>query len=178
MHLPSKTPLIIFGLAFTILAILAFPIVKSRYFQNEQKNAVKKNSSEISNVPSSEKVDSANSEELATDENDDEENLNSEIVIEDDSFLEILPSDCKNGCVNLDLAEDIEYCKQYCGLVTTPKTAKGCDELTSLEKDYCLKDEAIQKKDGKICNQIEDDGIKKSCFNRLTEDVIEKQISE
>ncbi|MDD5464079.1 MAG: hypothetical protein PHP62_02940, partial [Candidatus Moranbacteria bacterium] len=107
------------------------------------------------------------------DEDIDEEDLDDTIIIEDNSFLEILSSDCKNGCKDFEEAEDIQYCKQYCGLVSTPKTSDGCDKFEDLERDYCFKEEAIKKRDGKICNEIEDDGIKKSCFNRITEDILD-----
>lgn len=189
-----KTPFIIFGLAIIILSALAFPVVKSRYFPAEQKNETVEtileettpsdSLDETSGVEFEEDDETINLEEDESEDDSedfddediddiDEEDLDDTIIIEDNSFLEILSSDCKNGCKDFEEAEDIKYCKQYCGLVSTPKTSDGCDKFEDLEKDYCFKEEAIEKKDGKICNEIEDDGIKKSCFNRITEDILD-----
>lgn len=192
MSLPPKTPLIIFGLAVVILSVLAFPVVKSRYFPAEQKNEANEIISEETTTPESldetseaefeddeainledEEGETQDDSEDFDDEDINEEDLDDEEIIEDNSFLEILSSDCKNGCKDFEEAEDIQYCKQYCGLVSTPKTSDGCDKFEDLERDYCFKEEAIEKRDGKICNEIQDDGIKKSCFNRITEDILD-----
>ncbi|KKQ53529.1 MAG: hypothetical protein US70_C0002G0017 [Parcubacteria group bacterium GW2011_GWD2_38_11] len=189
MSLPPKTPFILFSLAIIILSVLAFPIVKSRYFTAEQKDEASEIISETMPPESLDETNPAEFEDEAInleeenetegisedseDEGINEEDLNDEIIVEDNSFLEILSSDCKNGCKDFDKDEDIQYCKQYCGLVSTPKIANGCDKFKDLERDYCFKEEAIQKRDGKICNEIQDDGIKKSCFNRITEDILD-----
>lgn len=191
MSLPPKAPLIIFGLAIVILSVLAFPVLKSRYFSAEQKNEANEIISEETTTPESldetseaefeddETIDLEEEDETddisddLEDEDIDEEDLDDTLIIEDNSFLEILSSDCKNGCKDFEEAEDIQYCKQYCGLVSTPKTSDGCNKFEDLERDYCFKEEAIEKRDGKICNEIQDDGIKKSCFNRITEDILD-----
>ncbi|NTW27545.1 MAG: hypothetical protein HGA36_04430 [Candidatus Moranbacteria bacterium] len=167
------------------LSIFAFPIIKSRYFPAEQTDMAKETAPEI--IPSvADETSGVDSESTPVDDDQSdasessasEEDLDltdEETIIEDNSFLEILPADCKNGCKDFEETKDLQYCKQYCGLDDTPKPAKGCDKFEGLERDYCLKDEAIEKKDGKTCNKIQDDGIKKSCFNRITEDILELQ---
>ena len=88
-------------------------------------------------------------------------------------LFEYVTGECIKQGIDFDKTQDIQYCKQYCGLVDTPKTADGCDKFADLEKDYCFKEEAIQEKNGRICDKIADDGIKKSCFNRITEDILD-----
>lgn len=174
----NKLFLIFFTLAALALIAWSFPILKNRYFT---KPAAENVAPEISTEPAPAAVDqnaadSADTDPEITDENSDEPadtaDDNTDVAVEEDNFLEVLPEDCKNNCDQFDQPEDLQYCREYCGLNTVKKNPAGCDKFADLEKDYCLKNQALEKSDSKICTQISDSGIKRSCINRLTEDII------
>jgi len=102
-------------------------------------------------------------------------NVNSNDNNNTTDLKEVTSKDCGNDCVKFkDNAASYKYCQQVCG--DTPASQKSseeeCASLAGLEKDYCLKDLAISKKDFVICNKIQDAKIKKVCKNRITEDLI------
>lgn len=80
-------------------------------------------------------------------------------------------TDCQAFANNL---QYLEYCQQVCGLAPEKKVS-NCDGKKDLEKDYCLKDLAIGKKDSSICGEISDANIKKTCKDRILEDILEGQ---
>jgi hypothetical protein len=85
---------------------------------------------------------------------------------------------CRTGCEAFANKLDyFEYCQQVCG-ITPAKNVSKCDGKDGIEKDYCLKDLGIAKSDTSICDQIEDANVKKTCKNRITEDLIEMQSSQ
>jgi hypothetical protein len=99
-------------------------------------------------------------------------------TVENNNFLDVSKVDCSNDCKNFTDPEDLKYCQQVCGLTPIKKDVKekkGCDALKDLEKDYCLKDLAINKKDATICSQISDTDIKKVCKNRIAQDFLDAQ---
>lgn len=171
MKLSSKISLAVFLVALVTLGLLAYPSFKQRYLTEEKTAKTEKNSDNFDDqLPNSnEDLSDLEGELIDESENGVEES-------QEDMFLEVLEADCKNECKNFQDPEDIAYCKNVCGLVETKKNVTGCDALEDLEKDYCLKDLAISKTDEKICDQIEDSGIKKTCKNRLIEDIIDKQM--
>lgn len=163
-------------LAIATLAYLGYPIVKERYFSKETKqDAQIQKELETANdlkpgdtLPSGDEVTDINGETTGEEEiSDDELDPN-----EEDAFLDIFTSDCDNNCSEFTETEDIKYCKEYCGL-TPAKTETNCDSLQDLEKDYCIKQEAVKKKDIAMCEKIEDSGIMKSCRNRVAEDIVD-----
>lgn len=176
----NKIVLIISAIALASLLAYGFPIVKKRYFpeisqktqQTKDQAEEKKNDETTNDQNAQENVASQEQTTENSDENLDESDTDQEAVQQEEDFLQILPSDCQKGCKNFDQPEDIQYCKEYCGLTSSSKNPKDCDNFEDLEKDYCLKDEAIKKEDTKICNKISDGGIRRSCINRLTEDII------
>lgn len=100
---------------------------------------------------------------------------------EKNNLLDVSKNDCKNSCKDFTDPEDLKYCQQICNPAPTEnkiKEKKGCDALKDLEKDYCLKDLAINQSDVKICEDIDDTNIMKVCKNRIAEDVIEKQVRQ
>ena len=92
-------------------------------------------------------------------------------------LLDITKKDCADNCANFKKdKKNLQYCQQRCGLSPkTTTTSSGCDSLKDLEKDYCWKDLAISKTDLTICEKISDDGIKKTCQNRIAEDILDAQ---
>ncbi|MFA5994404.1 MAG: hypothetical protein WC823_05595 [Parcubacteria group bacterium] len=86
----------------------------------------------------------------------------------------ITPVHCDNDCKAF--ANDLvlfAYCQEVCG-ISPIKTDANCDAKKDLEKDYCLKDLAITKTDSALCEGIIDDNIRKTCHNRIAEDLLEK----
>jgi hypothetical protein len=110
-------------------------------------------------------VDSIVDSEEVTDEN---------TPIENNNFLDISKTDCSNLCKDFTDFEDLKYCQQICGITPIKKDVtekKGCDALNDLEKDYCLKDLAIVSNDLSICQSIDDSNVKKTCRNRIAENL-------
>jgi hypothetical protein len=88
---------------------------------------------------------------------------------------QISSKDCSNHCSRYkDNADDFAYCQQVCGdaSITKKNSLADCVSLTGDQKDYCIKDLAVGKEDLDICNQIVDAKIKKTCKNRITEDLM------
>ena len=100
-----------------------------------------------------------------------EKKENEATIITKDSAYQITKNDCNNNCKNIEPVEKLTYCNQICGLTTLNK--KSCDDLADLNKDYCLRDEAVAKKDLSKCSEIQDGGIEKQCLNRINEDFID-----
>jgi|GEM_PF-1931007 len=85
---------------------------------------------------------------------------------------------CRTGCQAFANKLDyFEYCQQVCG-ITPEKNVSQCDGKDGIEKDYCLKDLGITKSDSSICDKIEDANVKKTCKNRIFQDLIEQQSSQ
>lgn len=163
----SKIAISIFTLAVATLAYFGYPMIKDRYLTSDEKKSTTTSSpSQDTSLETSDSSADVSDETI----DDSEETV---AANEDDTFLQVLPEDCKNGCKNFQDPDDITYCKQTCGLIAPKKGATNCDALIDLEKDYCLKDLAISKTDTKICDQIEDSGIKKTCQNRIVEDIVD-----
>lgn len=173
MKLSNKIPLTVFLLALVVLIGWGFLTVGDRFINTkdrvETKDKNTKTNQENQNATS---IDS--SDEIFTEDpiEEDEEN----VPEEEDTFVQVLPQDCSNECKNYQDPEDITYCKQICGLTEIKKEVNGCEALNDLEKDYCFKDMAISKTDSKICDKIEDAGIKKTCKNRIMEDIVDQQM--
>lgn len=159
-----KLFLIIFIIALSALAYFGYPIIRSRYFDSEQKIIITNPSAQ-----DAEKTSKTNTDAEQTSQE-------SKATFESDSLkISVNPSDCDNECSNFKKDDELEYCKEICGLSALEKTEKpdGCENKLGIQKDYCLKDLGIEKKDFKICEQISDNGIKKTCQNRITEDIME-----
>jgi hypothetical protein len=168
---------LLFVIALTILGYFAYPILKSRYF-DENKSIIKIEPPDNANqsVPDSLKNIGTNQENSSDNKNPDDTGLTpSGNSSEAPSLTNITPAYCNSECSAFENdPKYLRYCQQVCGLSPTTNNS-SCENKTELEKDYCLKDLGIAKKDFQICNQIQDAGIKKTCQNRITEDIIENQ---
>ena len=99
-------------------------------------------------------------------------------AVESNNYLDVSKNDCNNNCKDFTDPDDLKYCQQICGIIPVQKDVKekkGCDALKNLDKDYCLKDLAINTKDIKICSEIDDSDVQKVCKNRLAQDMLESQ---
>lgn len=96
-----------------------------------------------------------------------------EVKISGSVLAHITPQHCNDNCqaFSIDL-KLFEYCEQACG-ISPIKNVSNCDDKKGIQKDYCLKDLAINKKDVSQCDKVSDANIKQSCKNRIAQDAIE-----
>lgn len=161
-------------ITITILAILAavsyfvYPIVKERYFTEESEQETE-NGIDIKikpgEIPSEQTQPDTESKQPAEEKED----------AELQEVPRISDSDCENECENYqDNSEKLLYCREVCGLKKPKAPADSCDDKNGLEKDYCLKDKAIGEQDFEICEKIGDAAIKKTCQNRIAEELLDE----
>jgi hypothetical protein len=167
MNMKKTFLLIFFVIAIAVLVWYGYPVIKNRYFGNSNPSSESQNNIEKNN--------NASSTPATTEENKPSENNTTQ---ENQGPIQPAPAsvtsqDCDNECAGFS-GDKLEYCRQVCGLATPRETSGNCDNLNGINKDYCLKDLAISKKDFKICDEIQDSGIKKTCKNRVTEDIFDE----
>lgn len=114
----------------------------------------------------------------ATDQNNAQENSATTVA----PNIEVKPADCDQDCSGFKNDNEKEYCQEICGTKTYFEDASDsggssddCTNEKGIQKDYCLKDIAVGNKDFKTCDQISDAQIKKTCKDRITEDILESQ---
>ena len=162
----SKIFLIIYIILAAALAYWAYPIIKERYF-NQSEEAEKSDSYEID-------LDEIEEAKNIQKEDEEEESEKESGECGENEFLEVDNEDCENNCAEFTEESDLRYCRQVCGLTPLKKeNSNSCENLTGLEKDYCLKDLAITEKDFNVCRQIKDKNIRETCQNRITEELLE-----
>ncbi len=87
-------------------------------------------------------------------------------------FQEVTLEDCKTECQGFS-GEILEYCQEVCGLIPLQENLDNCEDISGIKKDYCLKNLAIERKDFETCEKISDENIKKTCQNRITEEIFD-----
>lgn len=167
----SKLLIILLLISVGFVAYFSYPIIKSRYFKDwvfkpQQKTIINNDSADMS------------SEE----ENGESHFFNKDIqdtTDESGTKPNISAADCDNECKDFSANQgNLIYCREVCGLSELekkPEALNDCNNQSGIQKDYCFKDLAIKNKDFKTCDQISDEGIKKACKNRITEDIIETE---
>lgn len=185
MKLNSKIILAVCILALIGLFYWGYPVVKNRYFSQDKIETISplapvKNGPDVLAEP--EAVPEPSADEVPVEEETAPESPAEEAekkAAEAEPLLDVTTGDCANQCQDYkNDAEDLKYCQNFCGLDSSKKSADGCDQLEDLEKDYCWKDLAVSKKDLPVCDKIIDSGIKKSCRNRVSEDILDEQKME
>ena len=156
-----------------VLGYFGYPVIKERYFTKTSPVEIPavENISETTN-PQLQATDEE--EDLLNETDQTEEDVQAENTPETNpvNFLNITSKDCDQKCEKYKTnAEDLKYCQEKCGLSLPAKNQDGCNQMEGLDADYCYKDLAVSKKDFKICDKIRDAGIKKTCQNRITEDL-------
>jgi len=166
------------------MTYLAFPIIKNRYFNTAQdtiQNTKQSNSS--AQVPDVTDTNAAQfdqqntgiqSQQSSNTTQDSSHDTSPNPGTHGNSLTTIKPYQCDDKCVSFaDDKKFLKYCQEVCGLSPIPieKNAQ-CDIQNDLEKDYCLKNLGVNKKDLTVCEKIQDSGIKKTCKNRITEDLL------
>lgn len=167
---PKIIIFLVFAFAIGALTYFAYSIINKRYAIEEITEIKKESNNEKTNsLPINEEKQTTKDASFEEDEKE------SESLEEDEPFFNVTSNDCSEKCEKYKKdADDFEYCKQICGL-SVPKIG-NCSDLEGLEKDYCWKDLAISKTDFKICENIADKGIKKTCINYITEEILNKKI--
>jgi len=160
------------------ISYLLYPIIQQRYFQSAENSIIihpdtDNPDPEIIPPPSQNEIGTEAALTNGIEEATQQDNLkkNGEI------FRQITSENCNNECTELFGAE-LEYCKEVCGLKVTQEASGDCAGSDGLEKDYCLKDLSIIKKDFTICKQIKDANIKLVCKNRIIEDNIDNALNQ
>jgi len=183
---------IILGVCILGLAGLlywGYPFAKERYFPKEKELQIENKPETSEPAIESENGDILDlenetpdtpPEESATADDTTDEEAKPAPVEEDEPFVSVTQKDCENKCENFTDKDDLKYCRETCGLAEkkSPEKVSDCADLEGLEIDYCWKDFAISEKDLKICGRISDAGIKKTCQNRVTEDLVDEQKQE
>jgi len=161
MFSKSKILIIPLLLALGVLAWFTYPMIKDRYFSAEKTEIVPGLSEEdfAPVLDAIEEIDKKAAEQQI-------------LKQEGKIFQEITRDNCDSECEDFSGA-DLEYCQQVCGLKPVLENPTGCEEKYGIQKDYCLKDLAVSKKDFQICEQIADANVKKTCQNRVTEDLLD-----
>lgn len=175
MRTSSKVSLAVFLIALLSLGAWGYLTLGDRFINSSSESKIEKEK-KASGGENADAIPAGSADEIFTEDPVSEDEEDATATEEEDTFLQVLPQDCDNGCKSYQQEEDVTYCKQVCGLVEIKKEATGCDAREDLEKDYCFKDEAVSKGDTKICDKIEDGKIKKTCKNRVLEDIVDKQM--
>ena len=178
MKISSKIYIALSLIALGSVIYFAFPIIKSRYFNNGGDGVLKIENSNTEIYPPHDD-DTPIKDNVQQDEEKEGEKTESamgEGNPSEESFVDILRAQCESDCD--DYKNDIKkltYCQQVCGLSPTQiKPGENCENLNGLEKDYCLKNLGTNNKDFSICNKIQDENLKITCVTRITEDLLEK----
>jgi hypothetical protein len=115
----------------------------------------------------------------------------------------VLPKDCDQNCRKFSDERERNYCWKVCELPEEMESENqvgdaddetgddtennsndesdtavqdiDCEKLQSIERDICLKDKGVGARDFNICDQISDSQIRKTCKNRITEDILNSQ---
>jgi hypothetical protein len=176
----SKISLTIFIFVLAGLLIYSFLIFRDRNSVPNKDDSQQSAEQEQENAPSTDSsTDSVtDNSSIDSEDADNTEGESESVTSENTDYINISRSDCDNNCQDFTDPDDLKYCQQVCGLTEIKKdvTEKtGCDALQDLEKDYCLKDLAITKKDISLCAKISDTNVLKTCKNRIAQDLLESQ---
>lgn len=186
----TKIVITIFLIALTAVSTTLFLVLRERYVAEEIPVPEETPSRERSDESSFQAPDSENGApegeeaEITDEEADAEEDAPDEPV----EFIEITGRDCSERCEDFSDKEEKRYCEEVCGLepdngsfhpeddedgFPEAPDASECDALSSLERDYCLKDAAIAGHDPSLCDRIEDAALLRTCRNRIAQELLE-----
>ncbi|TAK96920.1 hypothetical protein EPO05_00640 [Patescibacteria group bacterium] len=171
--------LVVFALTLGVLIYWAYPIIKERYFTNDDSSASQTDSQDES-LPVEQSTSSTNVPGSGSETPTKKVEEVNQTVTPQKAFEHITTADCGNECSNFEPnTKNFEYCQEICGLASkTELPTNDCQNLSNLKKDYCLKDEAVAKKDFRLCDAISDTGVRQTCQNRITEDLLNQEPQE
>lgn len=178
----KKTLITILLLAFIVVVYFAYTVFSKResdLIETNTSSDTQKDQSSVSEStsPSDTPQENIINNLLDPDSSADTQTENTDQKSENDTtndyYIHVTPTDCARECEPYKYDDkELKYCQNVCG-ISESTSANDCDKLKDLEKDYCYKNQAIEKKDASICENISDSAIKKSCKNRIQEDVLE-----
>lgn len=175
-----KIFILILIIAIITLAYFGYQIIASRYFKNAPntiENEKKSPSSQEKEIKD-EEFSKFSENEIGENENPEVENYQMDLDEKGSALASITNQHCNDNCKAFATDLDIfEYCEKVCG-ISPDKKVSNCDGEKEIQKDYCLKDLAVSKKDASICSKINDINVRKTCNNRLMEEILESQKSE
>lgn len=167
--------MLIYAVAAAAVLYFAYGTVKNRYFSSGNKdNSALSDTQEQNAGDSSDQASEENNQSNADAEND-QENTDAQNAQAEGSHLYVTSKDCDDNCEKWkDDAENLKYCQEVCGIIPAAQkeSKEECADLSGLEKDYCLRDAAVTKKDLDICEEISDTKLKKVCRNRVVEEIL------
>lgn len=163
----------IFVVAAVVVGYFAYGVVKKKYFAPKQVDKeIQKDETQNQNPNEAADLENADQSETSLENGaSDEENAES-----GNSHLYVASKDCDNDCKRFkDNDENFKYCQEVCGIipVSRKESEDECADLSGLEKDYCLRDVAVSKKNLDICDGIKDTRIEKACENRVAEEIMD-----
>ena len=167
------TLMIIFAIVFLALIWYGTPIIKERYFPSDSSKTEESEAeweAEQDKILESENLDDETTTNDNENETSEEEADSEDEPVVPDTFLQISNKDCDNRCKSYSDADEKKYCQEVCCLTKETVVSSSCSGLEDLEKDYCFKNLAIEKKDASFCQKISDTKVKKLCQNRVFED--------
>jgi len=173
--------MVVFVAAAIVVVGYAYPIFKDRYGNKAPESKLNANNNENKSLIDnfSELIGGSNENTNANQNLNENQNSNTNSNANDNTVPpsrdQISSKDCSNHCSSYkNNADDYTYCQQVCGdaSITKKNSITECANLSGDQKDYCIKDYAIGKQDYTICAQIVDAKIKKTCKNRITEDLM------
>lgn len=176
----SRFLLIIFLIIFCIVGYFAYTVFSKR--ESDLIETTPSSTTQKDQPSASESTDSSNEsqeniiENLLNDETTQENTSveNTETTTENTNiYINVTPPDCMRECEPYKYDEkELKYCQNVCGISEDVST-NDCDKLKDLEKDYCYKNQAVEKKDASICDNISDTAVKRTCKNRIQEEILE-----
>jgi hypothetical protein len=84
-------------------------------------------------------------------------------------------SDCENECSGYDTEKYKTACLEECNLTKVSKEESDCAQLSGTAKDSCWKEKALKEKNFSTCDNIASVSSKKSCQDRLTEELLDSE---
>ncbi len=184
----KKILIFVYIIAFCAIGYFLFHIFFDRYEQiaEEEENieSVESKTDEDtttqnnSSASKDTKTATKNNDSEDEDEDDTENETLYDTVTEDDAAYTISTDDCDNNCADIDDDDEEAYCFQVCGLngqnQDSDTLSTDCDTYDDLEKDYCIRNQAVAQTDISMCNSISDSGVRTQCKRRIQEDIMDE----
>lgn len=96
------------------------------------------------------------------------ENNTEEVV----SYGSATVASCENECEDFSDGEELVYCRALCGFEKGAYQGKECENFREeKQKDFCLKEKALEKMEVDECVKIKDAKLRKSCIARVSEEI-------
>lgn len=159
-------------LVLAALSYFAYPIVKNRYFNDASENIQEDKKAYQASSVSSDDFSDTQSDEADESEDSPESSPSQEEI------TPIAESECEEECSDYSSTREKNSCLEECKTSASKDESGDCANLSGTEKDSCWKEKAIKENKFEHCDNIGSSSVKKSCKDRLTENILESQTSE